>query len=289
MYVVFVLLVVGVFGNLLITVYFVKINAKKLKKMTSYHFLIVILAFTDLLFSISTSINMAPIVHKSLLNTATEFIVLPLISLSIWILVLMSIERFRSIVHPFEKKLKKRTFFGMSVFMMLVFTGLHSSYRFGITAKSSYSTGFIVISTIILLENILPLAIMVYFYRRICKKIKESQMPYIEIKHKNDSQKRNKKAMKTLKWLIIIYTFSITPSRIFGITILAANKFNIISSSIWPKLILYTLFLANNIINVFVYARMMKRFRKFLLNVFTFGLSKRNRQRENHVMEIKRL
>jgi len=289
MYVVLVLLVVGV-GNLLITVYFVKINAKKLKKMTLYHFLIVILAFTDLLFSITTFINMAPIVHKSLLNTFTKFIVVPLISLSIWILVLMSIERFRSIVHPFKKKLKKRTFFGMTVFMMLVFTGLHSSYRFGITAKYSYSTGFIVISTIILLENILPLTIMVYFYRRICKKIKESTDAFHRDKTQERlSQKRNKKAMKTLKWLIIIYTFSITPSRIFGIAILAANKFNIIGSSIWPKLILYTLFLTNNIINVFVYACMMKRFRKFLLNVFTFGLSKRNRQRENHEMEIKRL
>lgn len=39
----------GTIGNLLIITYFIKINLKKLKKMSAYHFIIIQLAVTDFL------------------------------------------------------------------------------------------------------------------------------------------------------------------------------------------------------------------------------------------------
>ena len=45
--IVWLMLVIGVLGNLLVVVYFVKMHKKSLKKMSSYHFLLVILAVVD--------------------------------------------------------------------------------------------------------------------------------------------------------------------------------------------------------------------------------------------------
>ena len=47
---------IGSFWNLLIIIYFVKINTKNLRKMSSYHFLMISLAFADLCVSLGTSI-----------------------------------------------------------------------------------------------------------------------------------------------------------------------------------------------------------------------------------------
>ena len=99
-----VLLGIGSFWNILVIVYFIRINGKKLKKMSSYHFLVINLAIADLITTVASAIYYHYAVQTSweLGEFGCVFMmsfvgyVCPLAST--WILVLISYARYRSII-----------------------------------------------------------------------------------------------------------------------------------------------------------------------------------------------
>ena len=101
------LVVIGVIGNGLIIIYFVKINKKKLQEMTPYHFLLTILAVAD--FVTVLGISVMSLNWKNLQSNEfmckyySVFFKMALPSYSIWTLVMISYERYCKMVYPFNK------------------------------------------------------------------------------------------------------------------------------------------------------------------------------------------
>ena len=98
--------IIGSIGNSLIIVYFVKRQKHGLKKMSSYHFLIIQLAIADLLVSICVPMfnYMAPPNLNEFLCKIHHIVVMGLSTVSCVILVVLSYERHRAIVYPFKPK-----------------------------------------------------------------------------------------------------------------------------------------------------------------------------------------
>ena len=192
--VLFHMLAIGVIGNLLVIIYFMKINMKKLKKMSSYHFLIILLAFTDLFICM----HMFPfIIPNAPFNWSVLFGVL---AATFLVLTLLSFERYRNIVHPFKGKIKKRWFLAIYIGTLFVFC----SYNFVMLNEDSI--WYIILNLLLLFcETIIPLILMVYFYTRINKKIKESQTLLNTNATQQQLLKRNKKAVKTVKCMVDRY------------------------------------------------------------------------------------
>ena len=118
---------IGSFWNFLIIFYFVKINLKKtLKKMSSYHFLIINLAFADLCSSVGVSI-VRPHDYKPswfLGEFGCTFLrpfvynICPIVSS--WILVLISHARYKCIVNPLQASYSKKKYAVICLFIWLV-------------------------------------------------------------------------------------------------------------------------------------------------------------------------
>ena len=94
---IFPLIGIGSFWNLLIIIYFVKINIKNLKKMSLYHFLIVNLAIVDLCISVGEPIFYHHLVNKPLWEPGSSdtfrwlnFVETVCTIASCWLLVLIS-------------------------------------------------------------------------------------------------------------------------------------------------------------------------------------------------------
>ena len=258
---------IGIIGNVFVICYFIKINRRNLKRMSSYHFLIILLAFTDLFFSMVT---LGTIFHL-LIAAAANVIRAGLFSTALLIIILLSFERYRNIVHPFKGKIRKCCFFAIYISVLLVF----SSYRFGIDQlvlnEPDYNwliISFEVVRT--LSESIIPLIFMMYFYKGIYKKIKESETLLNSTSAQQQLLKRNKKAVKTVKWLIILYILFVFPAKMLLLIILMEKNelWVIIFFQIFSVLCYF-----NSSINVFVYLRIIKGFRNFVFNIFTFGLA----------------
>ena len=121
------ILLLGLFGNILIIAYFTKINKIRIERMSTYHFLIISLAAIDLvaaLFRAMTSIafNQNTITDQKILEKCFSLIREGSTSASCWMLVLLSYERYRSIVHPFNRRLRKRyvTYIGISLWVVCI-------------------------------------------------------------------------------------------------------------------------------------------------------------------------
>ena len=110
---------IGLFGNLFIIIYFIKINYGKLQRMSSYHFLLIQLAILDFLVSVFFPISLYIGTYQILEMDSLEcliskfiYFILPL--MFCWVLVLLSYERYRSLAHPFRPKVNKRIYLSHS-------------------------------------------------------------------------------------------------------------------------------------------------------------------------------
>lgn len=91
----------------------------------------------------------------------------------------------------------------------------------------------------------------------------------------DESKKRNRVALRTLRNLIIVYIACVFPGRIVVAGIHIDDNYQTEGRRDYFNLVheLFSLVsLFNNVVNVFVYAAMIKDFRKFILSIFTFGL-----------------
>ena len=126
-------IVLGVWSlwNLLIIIYFVKINLKNLTRMSSYHFLIINLAAADLCTYVGIS-NIFPLMRKlgafgCVFLTHFFEAVCPVVSC--WLFVLISFTRYRSIVHPLRTKINKKVHC-LACFSIWLIASLLNIYHF---------------------------------------------------------------------------------------------------------------------------------------------------------------
>ena len=281
----------GAIGNLLIIIYFLKINFGKWKKMSIYNFLIIQLAVIDMVTSVTTALvinefyETAWRIGEFSCTFGYPFMVSVMPYLSCWVLVLISYERYRSITQPFAIRGTKCKY---SVFISVILVLCCLSYiPFMIKTKVvddgqsiKCEDGMKYFSDIEFLvyalflrtfDCFLPAVLLCFFYRRIRNWMsKESnQFPLTE-----ESKRRNSIALKVLRNLIIVYIGSVFPGRLVVTGLHIEDNFAIDQRKYYFNFV-HELFsfisLLNNLVNVFVYAFMIKDFRRFLLTLITFG------------------
>ncbi|XP_066933598.1 melatonin receptor type 1B-B-like [Clytia hemisphaerica] len=278
------LFLIGILGNCIIIIYFIRINKNKLRQMSVYHFLVISLAIVDLLICLTTPVmryyDTQPQWHLD--EFACKFIrplsyyVLPYISC--WIIVVLSYERYQTIVNPFGKRTSKRACLLTMCFLSIVFLGMFTDFFVGnklenrkcYAVPDSYGRTGNVVFTILerLFDCFLPTCIMTVCYQRImCSFKRQDRRASCKT-----SLKRKQTALRTLKYLIIVYVVFVFPGRIFGTVVYLFSLYN----EAWFQEYLGTLtpiyftllFMCsfNNMVNVFVFIWLVPEFRKFVKN-----------------------
>ena len=98
----------------------------------------------------------------------------------------------------------------------------------------------------------------------------------------DQSRQRNRRALRTIRGLISLFAWTVIPVRIYLIFFrgfypqikndeqLVFKIIDVFAELLDP--LSEILFYMNNVLNIFIYAKMVPGFRRFLLTVFTFGL-----------------
>ena len=189
------LVIIAIVGNLLILIYFTRIYKYRIKHMSSYHFLIVLLAVTDLVtvtYDAFTSIVFKEKISRNEIDVLAFNIVVgiqsSLITASCWILVLLSYERYRTIVHPFREKIRKR-YIGVVcitgwLFCIVGYVVMYKKTTLTINITTSggiedqqllSSFVMIPISIMFILDCLAPSLCLVFFYKRIKNYMKNTK------------------------------------------------------------------------------------------------------------------
>ena len=218
-----------------------------------------------------------------------SFYILPLISC--WMMVILSYERYRTIVHPFKKRLTKTKYFAAVciVSCLVISLYLDSILRNEVTPAvgtpgkkcieiashyTSIENTLHVISER-LLDCVFPVLFMVYFYNKLKTTLfadsqDKAASPSKRKLFNAKSQKRKEDALKTLKYLLIIYVVCVFPGRLFGTIAYLISIYNNTIFNNYLKVldpVYYFLLFAcslNNMVNVFVFLWMMPDFRRFV-------------------------
>ena len=287
---------IGSIWNILIIVYFVKINVKNLKKMSAYHFLIISLAVIDLCASAGLSITQplsrpwklgvfGCVFFKSFMEFVCSMI-------SAWLLVLISFARFRSIVHPLCARINKKKY-GFICILICTASCLSNSYMY-LNHELERSEGILMcgymgkvellllqIGINYVLDSFIPCGIMLCLYYKMKTKMHAEENANSFVLN-NQSRQRNRTALRTIRGLIILFTLTVIPVRVlqtFSWTLIYyANEtkppfflMSLVFIRITDPLTVFVVFM-NNILNIFIYAKMIPAFRRFLLTIFTFGI-----------------
>ena len=294
----------GLCGNILIILYFVKINMKNtLKKMSVYHYIIIRIALSDLLTCIGTPIilkaNSEPSWRLGEIGCyfLKDFFSVVCPVASCWLIVLLSYARYLSLTKPLGAIVKYAKWkcslmilliwllaFIASLFRMvqwkLVYIERDESKLLRCVLDTSGVLRYIHRSSLVLFNLLIPQTLMLYFYRKI-----KHTMSTSEIYFTNNDQKvkkRNRSALRLIKMLIIIFVISISPGHIIyaGITFikLVLNQEKTLFYDLlvayfdFIKSLCYFIAFSNNVFNFVIYAWIMKDFRSFLISLFSFRL-----------------
>ena len=112
----------------------------------------------------------------------------------------------------------------------------------------------------------------------------------MELSRQLSSHKRNQTALKTIKYLLIVYVITSGFGRlvhgfaVFIEVIAEETLFRYSKIYAYFQMIGYFMsFLAvsNNVLNIFVYIKMIPDFRRFLLKIFSFGRCGREQKRRS--------
>ena len=262
----------GIIGNLLIVLHFLRVNRNAIKRMPVYHYLVIVLAVNDFIVCAIASFHAIARNTDLYVNKKIRVYLIPFrvaifccVSFSIWILVLISFARYRSILYPFAtsgKWTKKRYTGIICVTFAILFVILLVQYI-------PNETNHFLLTLRAFTECIIPLISMCFFYYKIAQYMKRNQENVTQ--NQQQIHERNRTALKTLKYLILVYFLSVVVVRIFILII----KFN---EDYFTDLLTYPikdaitqtfncLYYINNVLNVFVHAKMDADFRKFVKNI----------------------
>jgi len=286
-----ILFTIGVIGNTLIIVYFSS-RTKHLRKMSCYHLFIVQLAFTDI--SVCILLPLIKIYHTFYgeLWHMSHFACLWLspipyhiaTAVSGWLLVALSFDRYRRIVQTFKWQLNKKMVFlfttllwGVTYCAALPFM---LTLRYDAKGKRCLKTGKNLLSEIyhscvqsVTIECLLPIISMSILYRKTSQKLLSQSVDTQQLSCENYKYlKQRKKAMKTIKWLIVLFTLTVLPGRIVHIvrSMLEFEYVGLINQEyVSPVIQLMDKYnYVNNMINIFVYCKINKDFRQYLRKKF---------------------
>ena len=275
---IFLLFLLGAIGNCYIIAYFLCKHKDSLREMTSYHFLITLLAVVDFLVSLEkVSWYLKIGLGIEHFYRAMWLIESTLRSFSCWMLVIISYDRFRSIVHPFKRKLSKQRLLAICTGNLLVIFLLYLPLVLRRTMSDLEGLLWIFCDNT-LLDLIIPFSLMYWFYRRIVRKIKNNTKVQITICNNKHVLEGRSRAIRTLKILIVVYFVCVIPGRVYISTDELLFRHLGISLSYKTQAYLYyaaeALLYLNNMLNVVVYAFTMKDFRMTLVSIFTCKIFK---------------
>ena len=125
---------------------------------------------------------------------------------------------------------------------------------------------------------------MTFSYVKIKKKMDSEETTTNDFRLSHKSRQRNRAALRTIKGLVLLFAVTVILVRILSLLNWGLSHYMISSqpSFGWvisnyidmlsPFLILN--YFMNNILNIFIYAKMIPDFRDFVLKVHTFGFYK---------------
>ena len=230
-------------------------------------------------------------------------------NISFWVVGLLAYERYRNIVHPFARKLGIKAYC-----LLLLLTALMSAscFYFGemlenkrtfltynnitycqIHVRDVSSVGFRIGASGIATFVILPAVVNMVCVHKIFKYIRQNSMQVSKQRrhgrNTNNNNRinstinqRNRNAFKILMLLVLIYILSVLPGRMYMLGWgynFSTEDYNFDFDTkhyvlLWTSMVARILFLTNNVVNFFVYAYMVKGFRKFLISALTLGILK---------------
>ena len=264
--------IIGIILNSFIISYIITTSRKNLKKMSTYHFLLLLLAIIDWsicmtdIFNILLELEVIPYIEVlDFLNVLTT----PLQLQSMFGLFFVSLLRYQSIVHPFRTKWTKRRYFIFSlatlIISLLIYLPNTMSYAMDLGVVMSFFDKYTNhIDTSI---SFLFLVILIVLYFKMRKVMKESQ--------ESRSKERNEKALKTLRILLTMFAVTMVLVKIIILSIdesipqsyvqemsdVEIAILNIVS------LLLTEIIFLNNVGNFFIYLKMMPEFRCYMRNL----------------------
>ena len=270
---------IGFFGNMLIIIYFVKVNKNKLLKMSAYHFLIVQLAIVDAFICVVFPISISLTDHftygrLSTLHFCLKIVFSSSMVVSAWILMFISFLRYRSIAHPLTPLWSKRKFFLGTIFVFLLplAIGIFEIIQKYITNEEGL-VNLRYALTFKCVEYLIPSTLIGVFYFQSRRALKRQNV-LDSTENQQQIRRRNKTALKTLKYLMIVYFWTVVLTRSLEITsmvlslVLKGDPELFLTLSIAFTILFYVFSVQNNILNVVVYAIVMKDFRHFLKEIF---------------------
>jgi len=275
--------IIGVIGNALVIIYYLKNNGKPLRNLSSYHLLIVQLAIVDFLICLLLTVNGFDLRHlhpMPLFLALAFFDTLSLLSCSF--LVFISYQRYRQIIHPLRRKIKKRT--------VLLLTLMLTSFLFGVNSLIFYYDSRIVLTYVVslfmhlIMETSMSIMVMFYFYRQISLKIYSETLRIDGTSFHKIQIKKKRTALNTLKGLLLVYVVCIVPGRSTFLVIQFLDTYTMLTRRYFTFFnhlfnAGFYLFNINNMVNIFVYARLVVDFRRFLINIFTFQWIRHHKER----------
>ena len=257
---------VGLVGNLIIICFFIRINRRKLKKMTSYHFLLIQLAIIDFIICLgvmASSFYLTRNIGQWYSPTVISLLKVFILDSNL-VLIIISFLRYQRIVHPLKNnKWTKLHFIYLSVAAFLLslaiflpmFNQDHQSVHFTIYDLSTVGM------------TILSFILTCLFYYNISMAL--ANAPHSRAKE------RNQKALATLKFLISLFTVSNVFGKILYIAFsIALNESNFTVDAIVYKTLSMMenfargLIYLNSVGNVFIYLKTVPGFYRFVLSTF---------------------
>ena len=263
------------------------------RKMSSYHFLLILLAIADLFCCvILLTINFLHMWRST--NWYCRLISLieeSCFMFPVCLLVLTFYERYQGIVYHRYKQLRKRTYLLMSVACFLLSWAVFIPKIFGVelqedqgcVLRESYTKieFFTLYSWYRFIDAVLPTALVFNFRWRISKHIHNvtnSLSGFDGTRRRTPSNINRKAGLRTINWLFFVYTLLIVPWRIVGTVMLYFKYFhkdfvqkhkNVFY---FGKTIVILLLFMNNVVNIFVYLVLIPNFRRFVKKIFSCGI-----------------
>ena len=261
----------GLLGNLLIILFFIKSNRKNLKKMTPYLFLLIQLAIVDSLICIEiilTSHYLGNLFGIQYISINIGLLKLYMLDSNL-LLILVSFLRYQNIVHPLKTKWRKQRFCCLSLgaFLLSCFIfvpGSGSGDHLNHFTPSDFATAIVALLSFIL---------AFWFYHKISRAL--AKAPHAR------AEERNKKALATLKFLILLFSVSVVLGKMLYICIsIVLERSGLLADRSMFKLLHFVeqivrdLIYLNSVGNFFIYLKTVPGFYQFVLTILCRSFQK---------------